>query len=212
MSSAPAPIAPDVVIVGAGPTGLMAATLLRRLGVTVRIVDKSPASAHESRAFAVHARSLELLRAIGLADAFMERGLIAAGAQVWVEGARVAEIDIADIGRDDTPYPFVLMVPQWDIEAILADDLRRHGVTVEQGVEVTDVRQSANGVVVRATQPDGARFEMTPAYVIGADGAHSVVRKSLGLRFAGARRRPYSCIRTPSGTGCAGWKRSWAGR
>ena len=186
MPSDPAPLAPDVVIVGAGPTGLMAATLLRRSGIAVRVFDKSAARAHESRAFAMHARSLELLRAIGLGDAFMERGVIASGAQIFVEGSRVGEIDIADIGRDDTPYPFVLMVPQWDIEAILTDDLRHHGVDVEHGVEVTDFKQSESGVVVRATRADGSRFEVPAAYVVGADGAHSVVRKTLGLRFAGA--------------------------
>jgi 2-polyprenyl-6-methoxyphenol hydroxylase-like FAD-dependent oxidoreductase len=164
----------------------MAATLLRRCGVAVRVFDKSDARAHESRAFAMHARSLELLRAIGLGDAFLERGVIASGAQIFVEGACVGEIDVADIGRDDTPYPFVLMVPQWDIEAILADDLRRHGVEVEHGVEVTDFKQSETGVVVRATRADGSRFEVPAAYVVGADGAHSVVRKTLGLRFAGA--------------------------
>ncbi|MEO6028945.1 MAG: FAD-dependent monooxygenase [Candidatus Binatia bacterium] len=202
MQTAPIPPAPDVVIVGAGPTGLMAATLLRRFGISVRIFDKTAAQAHESRAFAVHARSLELLRAIGLGDAFMERGLIAAGAQIFVEGAQVGEIDIADIGRDDTPYPFVLMVPQWDIEAILADDLRRQGVTVEHDVEVTDFRQSPSGVVVRATRSDGSRLEVSAAYVVGADGAHSIVRRTLGLRFEGA---PY-----PQGFLLADCRVDWA--
>ncbi len=191
MPAEAADLQPDVVVVGAGPTGLTAATLLRRAGVTVRVLDKSTQQAHESRAFATHARSLELLRAIGLGDAFMDRGLIATGAQVFVDGAQVAEVDFADIGRADTPYPFVLMVPQWDIEAILADDLAHHGVTVEHQVEVTEVRQSGIDlpgarVDVRAVRADGTRLELTPSYVIGADGAHSIVRKCLGLRFDGA--------------------------
>jgi 2-polyprenyl-6-methoxyphenol hydroxylase-like FAD-dependent oxidoreductase len=186
MASTPVELRPDVVIVGAGPTGLMAATLLRRAGLTVRVLDKNAHQAQESRAFAVHARSLELLHVLGLADAFLDRGVIATGAQVFVEGRPVAEIDIADIGRTDTPYPFVLMLPQWEIEAILAEDLRRQGVEVEHQVEVVDVRPSEHDVVVRATCADGGRLEVTAAYAIGADGAHSVVRRCLGLRFEGA--------------------------
>ena len=193
---------PDVVVVGAGPTGLMAATLLRRAGVTVRILDKSTQQAHESRAFAVHARSLELMRAIGLGDACMERGVVATGAQVFVAGRQVAEVDFADIGRADTPYPFVLMLPQWEIEAILTDDLAHHGVMVEHEVEVTDVRQSASRALVRASRADGTRFEVSPSYVIGADGAHSIVRKCLGLRFDGA---PY-----PQGFLLADCRVDWA--
>jgi 2-polyprenyl-6-methoxyphenol hydroxylase-like FAD-dependent oxidoreductase len=80
----------------------------------------------------------------------------------------------------------VLMVPQWDIEAILVDDLRAHGVEVEHEVEVYDVRQSALGVMVSAAGADGTRFGVSAAYVLGADGAHSIVRKCLGLRFDGA--------------------------
>ena len=98
--------------------------------------------------------------------------------QVFVDGRQVAEIDFADIGRADTPYPFVLMLPQWEIEAILAEDLGRHGVQVEHEVEVTDVRPSASGVAVRATRADGHAAQIAAsAYVIGADGAHSVVRE-----------------------------------
>ena len=176
----------DVLVVGAGPTGLMMATLLRRAGVAVRIVDKGEQQAHESRAFAVHAKSMELFGSIGLADQFLERGLIATGIQVYVDGTQVAGFDFDDIGRDDTPYPFVLMVPQWEIEAVLVDDLARQGVRVEHGVEVTAVEQSAEGVVARARDRDGRLREIRAAYLIGADGAHSVVRKSLGLGFAGA--------------------------
>jgi 2-polyprenyl-6-methoxyphenol hydroxylase-like FAD-dependent oxidoreductase len=187
MTSPTAPAdACDVLVVGAGPTGLMAATLLRRAGVGVRVLDKSDQHAHESRAFAVHAKSLELLGSIGLADAFLERGLIAIGVQLYVDGTRVAGFDFDDIGRDDTPYPFVLMVPQWDIEAVLADDLAHQGVRVEHGVEVTGFDQSADGVVARARDRDGRPIEIRAAYLIGADGAHSVVRKSLGLHFEGA--------------------------
>src|SRR5436305_5138523 len=127
----------DVVIVGSGPTGLMAAALLCRCGVSVRILDKSQQQAHESRAFGVHARSMELFLNMGLDDEFLNRGLIATGMQVFVDGENMGGFNFDDIGRPDTPYSFLLMVPQWDIEDILVEDLRRLGVEVEHNVEVT---------------------------------------------------------------------------
>lgn len=177
---------PDVVIVGAGPTGLMAAALLTRCGLTVRILDKNERQAQESRAFGLHARSLELFLNAGLADEFLNRGLIATGAQVFVNGKQAAELNLDDLGRTDTPYSFVMMVPQWDTEAILADDLRRRGIEVERQVEVTGFEQSAEGVVVQAKDKSGGNAEVRGAYLLGADGAHSMVRKGLNLRFEGA--------------------------
>jgi 2-polyprenyl-6-methoxyphenol hydroxylase-like FAD-dependent oxidoreductase len=176
----------DVLIVGSGPTGLMAATLLARCGVRVRILDKSEQQAHESRAFGVQARSLELFLSIGLAEEFLNRGLIASGAQIYLDGKQVTELNFDDIGRPDTPYSFVLMVPQWDTEAILVDDLKRHGISVEHNVLVTGFIQSSEGVLVQAKDKAGSSLEVRALYLIGADGAHSIVRKTLGLTFEGA--------------------------
>src|SRR5476651_1113318 len=94
-----APQSTDVVICGAGPTGLMAAALLARCGVRVRIFDMTDQQAHESRAFGVHAKTLELMLNIGLVEQFMDRGLIASGVQFFVDGRRAAELNFTDIAR-----------------------------------------------------------------------------------------------------------------
>jgi 2-polyprenyl-6-methoxyphenol hydroxylase-like FAD-dependent oxidoreductase len=178
--------ATDVVICGAGPTGLLAAGLLARCGVSVRIFDKTEQQAHESRAFGVQAKTLELMLNLGLVEEFMDRGLIASGVQFFVDGRRAAELNFTDIARTDTPYSFLLMVPQYDIEAILARDLERLGIRIEHNTEVTGFTQSADGVTVQVREKNGAPFEVACAYLIGADGAHSIVRRTLGLKFDGA--------------------------
>lgn len=180
----------EVTIAGAGPTGLMAACLLSRLGIGVRIIDKSPSAAKESRAFGLQARSLEFLLSIGIVERFLDRGVITAGARIFIEGRQVAQFDFSDVERPDTPYPFLLMVPQNEIEAILAEDLSEHGVTVERGCELVGFDQDPDHVTVR-TRGSGQGADATETtrrtgYLIGADGAHSVVRHGLGLSFEGA--------------------------
>lgn len=177
----------DVIIVGSGPTGLMAAALLTRCGIKVRILDKSEQQAHETRAFGVQAKSLELFLNMGLAQTIINRGLLATGAQVFIDGKQAAEFNFDDLGRQDTPYSFLLMVPQSDIEAILVEDLQRLGVTVDHNLEVIDIDQSAEGVFVKAKDiHSNQECEFYGYYLIGADGAHSIVRKKLGLSFEGA--------------------------
>jgi 2-polyprenyl-6-methoxyphenol hydroxylase-like FAD-dependent oxidoreductase len=182
----PTPQKTDVVIVGSGPTGLMAAALLRRCGIDVRVLDKSDQQAHESRAFGVQAKSMELFLSMGLADEFLARGLIATGMQIFIDGAMVGGLNFDDIGRADTPFSFVLLVPQSQIEEILVADLRRLGVEVEHQVLVTGFDQSGDDVVVHARDNAGTKVEIQASYLIGADGAHSTVRKALGLKFEGA--------------------------
>ncbi len=179
----------QIAIIGAGPTGLMAALLLARSGISVRIVDKSPSAAKESRAFGIQARTLELLQSLGLADAFLDRGLLAAGAQVFVGGKAAAGFDFDDIGREDTPFPTLLILPQSETEEILTGALREQGIAVERGTEAVGLAEFEDAAVVTLRSALGGDEEVRAAYVIGADGAHSIVRKRLGLTFEGA---PYA--------------------
>jgi len=176
----------DVSIVGAGPTGLMAAALLARCGVRLRIVDKSATAAHESRAFGVHAKSMELFLNMGLADELLDKGIIANGIQVFIAGKQAGEVNLDDIGHANTPFPFIFMLPQSEIEAILLKDLNRLGVKVERNVDVASLQLRDNGITLYAKDASGTPMAIESTYLIGADGAHSAVRHLLNLSFKGA--------------------------
>src|SRR5215204_7545687 len=99
----------DVLIIGAGPTGLVLAYLLKKLGVRVRIIDKTSEPGTTSRALGVQARTLEFYRQIGLADALIDRGLEFAAANLWVRGARKARVAFGEMGKDLSPFPYMLI-------------------------------------------------------------------------------------------------------
>src|SRR5690349_2755092 len=100
----------DVLIVGAGPTGLMLANQLARRGVRVVIIDRSSGPAQQTRAMAVHARTLEIYQKLGIAERALQLGQVGRAANMWANGRRRASIPIGDIGKDLSPYPFVLML------------------------------------------------------------------------------------------------------
>ncbi len=177
----------EVLVVGAGPTGLMAATLLHRSGVRVRIVDDRKEASRESRAFVIQARSLEIFAQLGLVDTLLGRGVINSGIDFYVGGKHTGGLNYDDVPSLDTPYRFVFMLPQSETEAVLIDDVSRQGLEIERGVKVDGLTQDADGVTTHATALDGRSITIRSAYVLGADGAHSIVRKALGLSFEGAK-------------------------
>ena len=123
----------DVLVVGAGPTGLTLAAQLQAFGARVRIIDRQLDRVHESRALGVQPRTLEVLRGLGLAEDLVARGNDA----VWVQlhaGGRVVRIRLFGLGLDDTAYPFLLLVSQAETEQVLGDHLAGRGVRVERGV------------------------------------------------------------------------------
>ena len=175
----------DVLIVGAGPTGLVLALWLTRLGVRVRIVDKTAEPGTTSRALAVQARTLELYSQIGLADAVVERGRKVVAANLWVAGKKVARAVFGDMGAGLSPFPYALIFPQDEHERLLIDRLAEAGVEVERQTELLGFEDATGRVLARLKRPDGAAETCEAAYIAGCDGAHSTVREALEIGFPG---------------------------
>lgn len=177
----------EVLVVGAGPTGLIAANLLARSGVAVRIVEQRAEATRESRAFAVQARTLELMRSIGLTERFVASGVRADSVNIHVKGRFRGGLDFARADTGDTPFPFILMIPQSRTEAILAEDCAALGITIERGMTVTELAQDEAGVTTRGAGPAGpaGAFAIRSRYVVGADGSHSVVRAAADFGWHG---------------------------
>src|SRR6201992_4514839 len=138
----------DVLIVGAGPTGLVLALWLTKSGTKVRIIDKPDRPGTTSRALAVQARTLELYRQLDLTDAVVARGHRVPAGNFWIKGERKARIPLEDIGKGLTPYPFMQIFPQDEHEKLLIERLEALGVRVERQTEL--VRFAENGKRVTA--------------------------------------------------------------
>jgi 2-polyprenyl-6-methoxyphenol hydroxylase-like FAD-dependent oxidoreductase len=175
----------DVLIVGAGPTGLVLALLLTRLGIRVRIVDKAAEPGTTSRALAVQARTLELYQQIGLSDAVVNRGRKMTTVNLWTRGRHVAHVIFGDMGRGLSPFPYALIYPQDEHERLLIDRLATAGVQVERQTELVAFEQTADGVRASLRRQDGGTHTCEATYLAGCDGAHSLVREGLGIGFPG---------------------------
>jgi 2-polyprenyl-6-methoxyphenol hydroxylase-like FAD-dependent oxidoreductase len=175
----------DVLIVGAGPTGLVLALWLTKLGVKVRIVDRTAEPGTTSRALAVQARTLELYRQLDLADDVVAKGHRVPATNLWVKGERKARISLNDMGKGLTPYPFLHIFPQDEHEELLVAKLKSLGVTVERRTELVSFTEHANGVVARLRGPDGHEQDCEATYLAGCDGARSKVRDTIGTGFPG---------------------------
>jgi len=175
----------DVLVVGAGPTGLTLAALLGGYGVRLRIIDRLPDRVHESRALAIQPRTLEVLAGLGLTDTLLGIGNRAVRLQMHF-GRRVVPVRLFDIGIEDTAYPFLLFVSQAHTEKALGDHLAAAGVGLERGVQLTELHQAADVVTCRLRDRDGLEEVVRARYVVGCDGAHSTVRERAGIAFEGA--------------------------
>ena len=175
----------DVLIVGAGPTGLTLAAQLQRYGLRFRIIDKLVDRGRESRALAVQARSLEILQQIGCAEALVARGSTTARVMVHFDERAVVEVPLGDVDAADTRFPFILFVSQAETEAVLIDHLHSTGVAIERGVELLGAQASGSDRACLLRYADGRDERILSRYVVGCDGAHSTVRKLAGIPFEG---------------------------
>jgi 2-polyprenyl-6-methoxyphenol hydroxylase-like FAD-dependent oxidoreductase len=175
----------DVLIIGAGPTGLVLALWLTAQGVRVRIVDKTAGPGTTSRALGVQARTLELYRQMNLSKAVIDAGHRAPAVNLWVAGRRAARIPLMEIGEGLTPYPFVHLYPQDRHEALLVERLEQAGVTVERRSEVVALHDRADRIEARLRRAEGDESVLEARYVAGCDGARSIVRRMIGAAFPG---------------------------
>ncbi|WP_030761993.1 FAD-dependent monooxygenase [Streptomyces sp. NRRL F-2664] len=172
----------DVLVVGAGPIGLTAAAELRRRGVSCRIVDRLPAPLPFAKAVGIQPRTLEIWDRMGTLRAVLDAAVPLRGQLTYVNGAEQPRIDLAL--PPEVPYRFAAL-PQYETERILGEHLARWGTAVERGTELVSFRQDADGVTSLLRTPSGAEEELRTRYLVGCDGAHSTVRKGLGLSFEG---------------------------
>ena len=168
----------DVIVVGAGPTGLLLAGDLAAAGLRVTVLERRRAESSLTRAFAVHARTLEQLDARGLADRIIATGRTVSGLRLF--GA--VSVDLSPL---PSRFPFMLVTPQYEVERALLDRALDAGATVLRGAEVRHLRQSADHVEVTYLDPDGTERTAEAAYLVGTDGHHSTVRRELGVDFPG---------------------------
>jgi len=174
---------PDVVVVGAGPAGLVAAAELARRGVRVRVIDKLAQPTDQSRAIAVHARSLDMFDRMGIVDEMVSTGIKATAMQLYAGHSRLFRIPLGGV---DSAFPFTLTTAQTETERVLGDHLQSLGVIVERGVELVALAQDDGAAELTVRHDDGSTEQVSTSWVIGADGAHSTVRKVVGTKLAGS--------------------------
>ncbi|HSZ52789.1 MAG TPA: FAD-dependent oxidoreductase, partial [Caulobacteraceae bacterium] len=179
----------DVLVVGAGPTGLVLALSLARQGAKVRVVDRAEGPGTTSRALAVQARTLELYRQLGLTDEIVAEGHHTPAVNLWVRGSRAAGISLAQMGEGLTPYPFLHIFPQDRHERLLEERLEAEGVRVERRTEVMSVDDHGDRIVARLADAGGAERIAESSWIAGCDGARSIVRHAIGASFQGGTYR-----------------------
>jgi len=175
----------EVLIAGAGPTGLVLALWLTKSGVKVRIIDKAAHAGATSRALVFHARNLEFYHQMGFAEEAVAKGIEIKGVNLWKRGKKVGHAAFDNLQMKISPYQYVLGLAQDVQEQILGDQLATAGIMIEWQTELLSFEQTDNGISAVLQKANGEQETCTALYLAGCDGAHSVVRKQLGAEFPG---------------------------
>jgi 2-polyprenyl-6-methoxyphenol hydroxylase-like FAD-dependent oxidoreductase len=176
----------DILIVGAGPTGLSLGCQLLRCGVDFIIIEKNEGITPYSKAIGVHARTLEIFDQIGLAQEAVARGKVAEAARLIIDGEIRGELRFSDVGKGMSPFPFVLMLEQSKTERLLYEYLRKHEKGVLWKTELETFNQDSDGVMAQVRTSHHETRTISAKYIVGCDGPKSPVRHGLGLKFEGS--------------------------
>jgi 2-polyprenyl-6-methoxyphenol hydroxylase-like FAD-dependent oxidoreductase len=177
--------ATEVLIVGAGPTGLMFAMWLRRLGVAFRIIDQTEGPGTTSRAIVVQARSLEHFQQLGIAQELVDGGVKVEGANLWIRGEQVAHVPLGELGTGISRFPYALIFPQDQQEQLLVRHLAAEQVFVERSTRLLGFTVARTGRVTAELEGPAGKSECDARWIAGCDGARSTVRQQLGVGFPG---------------------------
>jgi 2-polyprenyl-6-methoxyphenol hydroxylase-like FAD-dependent oxidoreductase len=180
---------PDVLVVGAGPTGLALALQAHAHGAHVRVLERRPSAFRPSRALIVHPRTLEVLRPLGVVDALLDRADTAPAARLHL-GRRVVPVRLTGLDLPDTAFPHLTLLRQMDVETVLGQALGERGVQVERGTELVGL-DDGDPLGARATLRAAEGIERCPyRWVAGCDGADSTVRRAAGIGWPGGGYHP----------------------
>jgi 2-polyprenyl-6-methoxyphenol hydroxylase-like FAD-dependent oxidoreductase len=173
----------DVLVVGAGPVGLLLGTELRRDGVAVKVIDRMPNREFFCKALGVTARTLEIFDDLGIVDRAIEAGTWLTGVETWVDGAMVPARSMR-VPAEGLPYGS-LSLAQYETERLLETAFAEHGGYVNYGCALDSFTDNGDAVEARLTGPQGEALSVRCKWLVGCDGAHSKVRSGLGLNFEG---------------------------
>lgn len=177
----------DILIVGAGPTGLMLACQLNRFNIPFKIIDNNPDRVHESRAFGIQARTMEIFQNLGIVDEFLKQAERGAHARLFVNGKEKLAINIDKLNIEGTPFPTLYFMPQDKTEEILINHLNKNNISITRNTELVNFTQNEFGIIGEIKNSLSQQSEKIYCrYIVGCDGAHSKVRKLLKIDFEGS--------------------------